>query len=228
MQSEIRDLEALARETGAEQVFGVSSGALISLETALEKLHLFSKIALFEPPILLDRERFESLQSRFQREVAADPASAALTAMEMIEMGPWLVRAIPCWASRPLVNWALTYSDSKGLPQDWLDGEMEDGGRTTLRSWIPTLKMDFNVVKEMEGALDRCATLKESEVLLLSGTASRPYLIHSVEELERVMPNAEHSRLHGMDHLGSGNRNTGGKPEVVAQVLKQFFAGRKA
>jgi pimeloyl-ACP methyl ester carboxylesterase len=228
MQAEIDDLEALASETGARFVFGVSSGALISLETALERPHLFSKIALFEPPLLLDRERFGSLRSQFLKELDGDTVGAAITAMDMIEMGPWLVRVLPRWASRPLVNWAFSYSDAKGLPQDWADGEVADGERETLRSLIPTLQTDFNVVEAMNGALNRCASLKDSDVLLLSGTASRPYLIHSVEELERVVPNAKHSRLQGLDHLGCGNKNTGGNALMVAEVLKEFFHGARA
>jgi hypothetical protein len=43
---------------------------------------------------------------------------------------------------------------------------------------------DFSLVKEMEGALENFTALRDTEVLLLSGTASRPFLIHSCEELE--------------------------------------------
>ncbi|MFI1914904.1 alpha/beta fold hydrolase [Nocardia sp. NPDC020380] len=52
--TEIADLAVLLRETGAHNVFGLSSGALISLNAALE-LPEIRKLALYEPPLAVPR-----------------------------------------------------------------------------------------------------------------------------------------------------------------------------
>lgn len=49
MQQEIEDLQALVTATGASRVFGLSSGALVTLRTALVTPSL-DRIALYEPP----------------------------------------------------------------------------------------------------------------------------------------------------------------------------------
>ena len=47
--------------------------------------------------------------------------------------------------------------------------------------------------------------------------------MNATAELAEAIPNAQHLTLPGLDHLGSGNKNTGGKPDMVAKALKRFF-----
>jgi hypothetical protein len=154
-------------------------------------------------------------------------AAALRTAMEITEAGPWIIRATPRWLSRPLLKLAISYSEYKGLPQDSLKQKGENTQRSTFRGLIPTLRHDFNLLKETEGPMERYSALRGTKVLLLSGKASRPFLIHSCEELERIIPNVEHVRLKGLDHLGSGNKNVGGRPDIVADAMKNFLANGK-
>ena len=53
VRTDVEDMDALLEETGAELVFGVSSGAIIWLYAALE-LPAIRKAAIFEPPLLID------------------------------------------------------------------------------------------------------------------------------------------------------------------------------
>src|SRR5215475_3461689 len=50
MQKEVDDLRAVLKETGGRCVFGLSSGALISMRTTLEDTDI-AKVALYEPPM---------------------------------------------------------------------------------------------------------------------------------------------------------------------------------
>jgi pimeloyl-ACP methyl ester carboxylesterase len=50
MRTEVDDLDALLETTGSHNVFGLSSGALITLQAALT-LPAIHKIALYEPPL---------------------------------------------------------------------------------------------------------------------------------------------------------------------------------
>jgi pimeloyl-ACP methyl ester carboxylesterase len=222
MRTEVDDIEILARETGARFIFGVSSGALISLQASLQTRGLFKKAAIFEPPLLVDRERFNTLYERFQGEVAKnDIASSLITGMKITEMGPIILRSLPYWLGKPVINWFLSHQESKD--RDRHGGGSDEDTSPALRILVPTMICDFTLVKEMEGALENFTALRDTEVLLLSGTASRPFLIHSCEELERVIPGATHTRLQGLTHLGAGNKDVEGKPGVVAKVLREFF-----
>src|SRR5262249_61113166 len=54
---EVEDLEALIEEAGGSaQVWGMSSGAALALEAAVCGLRI-TKLALYEPPFIVDRSR---------------------------------------------------------------------------------------------------------------------------------------------------------------------------
>jgi hypothetical protein len=64
-------------------------------------------------------------------------------------------------------------------------------------------------------------------VLLLGGSKSPAYLKTALDALENVLPHVQRIEFPGLDHGGSSdasNTNRGGKPELVAQALRQFFA----
>src|SRR6185503_9599904 len=52
LQREVEDLQALLEKTNAHYVFGLSSGAVLSLQAALQ-LPQIHKLAVFEPPLPL-------------------------------------------------------------------------------------------------------------------------------------------------------------------------------
>src|SRR5260370_21668713 len=52
VQEEVEDLDALLSKTGAHYIFGVSSGAIISLQAALT-LPAIQKASIFEPPLIV-------------------------------------------------------------------------------------------------------------------------------------------------------------------------------
>ncbi len=67
----------------------------------------------------------------------------------------------------------------------------------------------------------------QTEVLLLGGSKSPAYLKIALDALEKVLPHVQRIEFPGLNHGGSSDAsstNRGGKPEQVAQALRQFFA----
>jgi len=75
--TEVEDLDALLEHTGAHNVFGLSSGAVIALQAGLE-LGKFRKLALYEPPLSFDGVSHTDWVPRYEREVRRGKLPSAL------------------------------------------------------------------------------------------------------------------------------------------------------
>lgn len=60
-------------------------------------------------------------------------------------------------------------------------------------------------------------------MLLLGGSKSPAYLKASVDGLAAVLPDAARFEFGGLAHGATGNTDRGGKPELVAQRLREFL-----
>ena len=103
IESELEDLDSLLAQTRAHFVFGLSSGAVITLEASrvLPSIH---KAALYEPPFYL-KGMSHDLVARFNREVGQGRLAAALvTASKIVRLGPAVLNLIP----RPLLELATS------------------------------------------------------------------------------------------------------------------------
>jgi len=208
----VEDLDAVLTRTGANRVFGVSSGAVVCLEAALA-LPAIQKAAIFEPPLVIHGSVSTDFLTRYDREIAEGNMAAALvTGMIGSEMGPAVMRAMPRWLLERLTSMMMSSEDKKAGADD-----------VTMRMLAPTLHYDFELVAQTDGKLDSYAGIG-AEVLLLSGSKSPAYLRGAVDALEAVFPSARRVTLSGLDHGASGNANRGGKPERVAEELRRFFA----
>jgi pimeloyl-ACP methyl ester carboxylesterase len=208
---EVEDLDALLSRTGAERVIGVSSGALITLRAALT-LPALRKVVIFEPPLLIDGPELGASLARFDQEIVQGKLAAALvTGMLAAQMGPAIFSLIPRWLLEPLTNAAMASEDRKATADD-----------ETMRKLAPTLHCDFQLITEMEGTLESFKSI-EAEVLLLGGSKSPAYLKASVDGLARVLPNATRIEFPGLAHGATGNRDRGGRPELVAEKVGEFL-----
>jgi pimeloyl-ACP methyl ester carboxylesterase len=211
LQKEVEDMDALLTETGAHYVFGVSSGAIICLQAALT-LPAIHKAAIFEPPVLVDSSMFTAFITRYDREIAQGKvASALVTAMKGSQMGPPVFNAIPRLVIEFLTKAMMASEDKRATGDD-----------VTMRTLAPTLHYDFQLVVETQGALERFKAIR-AEVLLLGGSKSPIYLKVALDALEKIFPHAKRIEFPGLNHGASGNTDRGGKPDMVAQVLRQFF-----
>ncbi|MGW0198644.1 alpha/beta fold hydrolase [Nonomuraea sp. NPDC003201] len=209
---EVEDLDALLTATGADRVVGVSSGAIITLRTALVRPGL-RKAVIFEPPLDIDDSFPAGWLARFDREVASGRIPAALvTGMRAARQGPPIFNFIPRAILEPLTAMMLKSQDKAAVE-----------GEPTFRELAPTLHNDGQLVAETAGALDVYRSIG-MEVLLLGGTRSPAYLKSALTGLERVLPHARRVDLKGLDHSATGNADQRGRPEQVAAAIRGFLS----
>ncbi|WP_409271797.1 alpha/beta fold hydrolase [Neobacillus sp. SCS-31] len=211
IQKEVEDLEALLSKTGAHFVFGVSVGALICLEAALE-LASIHKAALFDPPLIIDGSVSSDFMVRYDKEIAdGDLVSALVTAMLGGQMGPPFFKYVPHWILKTLTKMVIKI-DEKNVKK----------GDVTMKLLAPTIHYDFNLSFELEEKHERFSVI-DAEVLLLGASKSPAYFKTALDALTRILPHAERIDFPKLNHGASGNKNRGGDPERVAQELLKFF-----
>jgi pimeloyl-ACP methyl ester carboxylesterase len=210
IEREVQDLEALLIRSGSCFVFGLSSGAIITLESA-RTLPTVRKAAVYEPPFQLSGVPAAEI-TRFHNEVSQGKLAAALvTALEIVKLTPRQVGLIP----RPLRVLVAKLALAA-------DGGSSAQGYARLRDLVPAMRFDFNIVMQGGGRISSFDAVG-AEVLLLGGTRSPRYLLEAVDVLENVLPNARRLDLQGMDHSAAWNEDRGGSPWSVARALRDFF-----
>jgi pimeloyl-ACP methyl ester carboxylesterase len=214
MQSEVEDLEAILNKTGVNNVFGISSGGLIVLQAALS-LPMIHKAAIYEPALLLNGSDYTDWLDRYDMEMSQGKvASALITSMKGLKLGPPIFNLIPRWILEFLTNKVMESEDKNA-----------SAGEVTMRMLAPTLHFDGKLLVEMEGTIERFSAAN-AEFLLLGGSKGLSYLKPSLLALEKVLPHAKRIELQGLDHGGAcniNNSNRGGNPELVSQELRRFF-----
>ena len=212
MQKEVEDLDAIIKKTRSHNAFGLSSGALILLQAALQ-LPSIHKAALYEPPLDVDNSIMDilSFMPRFDREIAEGKLADA-TVTQLKDFGKYFV---PAWITGLprfllILFFKLYYrNEEKNIKDD-------DVSFTIL---IPSFHYDYELVVEMKGTLEKFKAVP-GEVLLIGGSKSPYFLKHTLDELNKVLPNVNRVELEGLGHGGSLDS---GKPELVAKELKKFF-----
>jgi pimeloyl-ACP methyl ester carboxylesterase len=207
VQKDCEDMSALARHTGAHGIFGLSSGAIIALRTAVYDTTL-RKVALYEPPLSVNGSSPTHWVPRYEAEVAAGNLTAALvTVLKGVDIVPGLTK-LPRFVLMPMMTRLI---ESRDTPQ---------GDDVALRTLIPTQHYDMQIVRETADTMGDYAAL-DAEVLLLGGTKSPAFLRVALDALERTLPHSQRITFPGLAHSGPDND---GKPEVVAAALRKFFA----
>lgn len=206
---DVEDLEALLQETGATRVFGLSSGAVITLEAA-RRLPRITHLAVYEPPFYQDgisRQGILRLNTEIER--GALP-SALISSLRTAETAPAPLRLLPRTAARLLAA-AVLATDARTSTD-----------APKLRDLLPGIRYDFHVVASRDTQLEVYATLHQ-RLLLVSGTKSPAFLRAGVRRLHSQVPQSEHVEFTGPDHSGPWNVEQGGHPNLVAQTLRTFF-----
>ena len=197
---EVEDIEALILAVGGPAfVLGHSSGAVLALESARMHPELIAKLALYEPPFIVDDSRsllpadyvtqLEDLVSRGRRgDAVAFFLTTAVGVPAEVVSG---MREQPFWSSFEAMAHTLAYDGT-------IMGDTMDGSPGPLRRWasvrVPALVMD--------------------------GGASPDWQRHAVRALAQILPDAHRMTLEGQDH--------GPDSEVLTPVLVDFFVGSRA
>ncbi len=207
---DIQDLDALLSKTGARDVFGVSIGAIICLQAALD-LPAIRRVAIYEPPLLIKDPA--GLLKRFDAEMARGNTAAALvTAMRGTQMGPGIFNLLPRWLLELMTRQMISGMEKSGT-----------GNYESFGALAPTLHYESQVYVDMEGKLDTFKTIG-NEVLLLGGIRSASHFKAGLDVLATILPKATRVELPAVGHSASWNTDVGGKPKVVAAELRSFFS----
>jgi pimeloyl-ACP methyl ester carboxylesterase len=218
IRTEVEDLRAVLAESGAQRVFGVSSGGLIALEAARTDPAV-RKLALYEPALLRaeDAARYTSWVSRFDQEMDGGNVPAALiTSMYGLDLAPPAFRMLPRRVLEFLTSMALKSEDKKAASD-----------AITMRKLAPTLRYEGVLLREMAGTVETFRTVP-ADVLLLDGEKGLPFLKPGIEALARTLPHSRRVTFPSLDHGGSSGispANRRGQPEVVAPEIRAFFTG---
>ena len=215
MEREIEDLKAITTKTGTHYIFGLSSGALITLQTAL-KLPTIEKVALYEPPLDIDGSilKILSFVPKFDKEIEEGKLSDATVTM-LKDFGIYF--GLPKWIT------SLPSSVLVGLFQMYyaIDSRITKGDDVPFTVLVPDFHYDYELVREMQGKLE---TFKEvnAEVLLIGGSESPQFLKNTFDALEKTLQNVKRVELQRLSHTGP---LVTGNPERVSRELKLFFKG---
>ena len=184
---------------GSACLFGHSSGAVLALEAARLLDGKVTKLAVYEPPFIIDDSRPpapEDFALHLGELVSSDRPGEAVEAFmtfvgtptEMIAQ----MRLSPMWPRMEASAQSFVYDAT-------IVADTERGDPSSLKKWgstaVPTLVMDGTV--------------------FLGRPEPHAFMRHGADELATVLPNAQRRILEGQDH--------GPSEEVLVPALKEFF-----
>jgi pimeloyl-ACP methyl ester carboxylesterase len=233
LQTEINDLKALLGETGAQNILGVGSGAVIALHAALQVAattnFLIRKIAAFEPATIPGgveefREQRDILEQQVDGSNVTDPR-ALETAMNITQTGSLKQQErrsiVPRWLSKRWSDWR-----SKQWAEDTLQKDESRKGTTySLGRLLGPLKGEIRSWEEISRRFEALFRLNQLnvEIFLMGGSESPNHFKENIRDFRKLLARARYTQFGGMDHLGLSNTADGGDPERVAIHLRKFF-----
>ena len=198
VEREIEDIEALINEAGGSAcVFGHSSGAVLALEAARLLPTKITKLAVYEPPFIIDDSRPpipEDYVPHVTELVSSGRRGEAIAYFmtEIIGVPAAMVtqvRQSPMWPGLEQVAHTLAYDGI--ITENTMRGDP-----LPLRKW---------------------ASVTVS-TLVMDGELSHVFMHHGAQELANILPNAQRRTLEGQDH--------GPSDAVLAPALTEFFIRR--
>ncbi len=175
VEREIEDLEALIQEAGGSAfVFGMSSGAVLSLEAAASGLTI-KKLALYEPPFNSGDDNARQAAEHYTKQLTALLAGGRrgdAVALAMTKFGA-PAEAVAGMRQTPL--WSLFESVAPTLAYD--NTIMGDGS-------VPTKLMTSVTVP----------------TLVIDGGASPAFMQNAAQAAAAALPNAQRRTLEGQTH----------------------------
>lgn len=195
VEREIEDLEALIDASGGSAFFwGWSSGAVLGLRAAASGVSI-GKLALFEPPFLVDRSRPlppPDFGTTLDEMVASNRRGDATKFFMTKGMG---VPAPIVMLMRFTPFWSKLKATAHTLPYDWaIMGNTMSGEPLRAEDWAAVT----------------------APTLVMAGEKSPEQLRQAAIAIADVLPNAQHRELAGQSHNPS--------MKVIAPVVKDFFA----
>jgi pimeloyl-ACP methyl ester carboxylesterase len=202
VEREVEDIEALIDEAGGSAfLFGHSSGAVLALEAARLLPGTVTKLAVYEPPFIIDDSRPPApadFASHLNELVSSDRRGEAIEAfMTFVGTPPEMIAQM-----RQSPMWPRMEADAQSFVYDaTVVADTERGDPSALKKWesttVPALVMDGTV--------------------FLGRPERHEFMRHGADELARVLPNAQRRTLDGQDH--------GPAVDVLVPALREFYLG---
>jgi pimeloyl-ACP methyl ester carboxylesterase len=208
IKSECEDVAALLEASGARNIFGLSSGAIVALRSALT-MPSIQKMALYEPPFSIDHSSPTKWLAPFDKAIAHGKlASALAAALKGTHVSPML-GAVPDFALVPFLKVAIK-----------MESFNIEHGDVPIKVLIPTMHFDGQLVRETEGTLEEYRAVSAG-TLLMGGSKSPRFLKVALDGLNNVLPKVRRIEFPGVGHLAPENT---GQPNRIAKELRIFFA----
>lgn len=195
VEREIEDLEAMIDAAGGSAfVFGHSSGAVLALRAAGQLGNKIKKIALYEPPFIIDDSR------------PPIPANYVAHLRELSAAG----------RKEDALIYFMTVA--VGIPAEYIDGMKHAPFWASSVKVAHTISYDGEIMGEtMYGnpaSLQPFASITTPTLVMVGGN-SPAYQQNAVATLAKILPNAQYQSMAGQDH--------GIAPEVLNPELAAFF-----
>ena len=199
VQHEIEDLAALIADAGAPTTLcGFSSGAVLALDAAAAGLPI-TRVAMFEPPFVVDDSRPPGPADYVQRLDASIASGRPGDAVELFLTG------------------------AVGMPAEFVDGMRQSPFWPALEEVAPTIAYDGRIMgSTMSGAplpADRWSAVSVP-VLVMYGRGTEPWLIAASRALADLLPTATLQAVDGAQHSVAA--------DILAPALRQFASANPA
>ncbi len=176
VQREVEDIEALIDAArGSAFVYGISSGAALAMEAAIELPNKIKKLAMYEVPYKSDeagRRSWKEYRQKLKEALAADRRGDA----------------------------AALFLTLVGMPADQVDQMRREPWWAAFESVAPTLAYDAAVLGEDRDVPTEKAARVAVPALVMNGGASEAFMYDTALALAKAMPNAQHRTLEGQTH----------------------------
>jgi pimeloyl-ACP methyl ester carboxylesterase len=198
VEREVEDIEALIDEAGRSAfVYGISSGAVLALEAASRLPAKVEKLALYEPPFILNDSR-PPLPGDYVAQL--NEAVAAGRRGEAVEI--FMTKAIL-------------------LPDEYLAPMREDPSWAEMEAVAHTIAYDGMIMGDTMSGKPLSSEKKQQwasasmPMLVMVGGNSEAFFHGAAQALINILPQAQHRILPGQDHAVTS--------EALAPVLVEFF-----
>jgi pimeloyl-ACP methyl ester carboxylesterase len=193
---------------GSAFLLGTSSGAILALEAARTLPSKVKKLAMYEPPFIIDDSRPPLPEDYVQQLNAATAADRPGDAVEIFMTKALLIPAdfVNMMRNAPM---SQTFGDETGAkPPEW--AEMEKVAHTLAYDGM--IVKDFLAGKPLPPK--RWASFSAPALVIVGGN-SEPFFHDGAQALVDDMSNSRRYILEGQDHAVA--------PAALAPILTEFF-----
>jgi pimeloyl-ACP methyl ester carboxylesterase len=194
VEREIEDIDALIREAGGKAfLYGISSGACLSLEATITLGKKVKKLAMYEPPYNSDKSALPAWKD-YRKKLA-----------ELL-------------AENCRGDAVVLFMNLVGTPSDQIEGMRQAPMWPMFEAVAPTLVYDAAAMgEERKPPVERAARVSVPTLVMDGGAnlAYMPFMHDTATALGKAIPHAQQRTLEGQTH----DVNL----EVLAPVLVEFF-----